>query len=669
METRSSTRSERLQAILVTLLCFSGAGLAGWALFVDMTASGRAGSGTPMAMVERRESSVRRKAAGTFVWNNVNLADDLYRRDLVQTSAESSALIRFSDNTLLEVGENSLVVIDDLKDFKLGVMRGNLVVRSAQGDRKISIDEDGKAKVEEISLRLLKPEPLARFFAAERVGREIEFAWASRGQAAQGAAYKLEISQERAFPPGATRVIESREAAARMALVPGRWFWRVSAGASGSSETRQFRVAQAAALTPVFPVGGQRVPRWGADRTLQFRWATSQIGVGIEAQSRHFLEVADDSEFRIGKRESQLAADAGAAVIDAVPAGRRYWRIRSQFGDLVLLSRAESFVAEEGKDLGLTQTYPATGERLELSRAAVRFAWDSDGPAQSFQIEIESADGKPVASTTAGARSYAWSAPAAGQYRWRVTARAGTQSLGQTAWRNFSVQEGTPLALLEPAADQELRYWDSPPAFSFKWSEDSLAARSKGEYRVELSKEPDFKGAQLVRTRETTLASAKVRLEPGTWFWRVSIVDATGAVSKSSEARKLAYGPHPVLKGPGLTNAQERTVYNPLEDEKSPVLSWTPVEGSEAYEITLVSPARGPASGAPAQAERVILKKTIEETRLEVDASKLKPGEYVWRVRAVDRAKRLGEASAPARLEVTYGDPLDAPEVTSSEVQ
>src|SRR4051812_2668377 len=101
METSVSERFERIKTAIVALLCLGGATAGSVALYLDRTASGRAGHGVPLAMIERREASVRRKPAGTYLWTNATLLEDLYRRDAIQTNADSSALIRFTDNTVL----------------------------------------------------------------------------------------------------------------------------------------------------------------------------------------------------------------------------------------------------------------------------------------------------------------------------------------------------------------------------------------------------------------------------------------------------------------------------------------------------------------------------------------------------------------------------------------
>src|SRR4051812_12956486 len=87
---------------IVVVFCLLGAASAAFLLYLDLHATGRAGHGAPMAIVEKRESSVRRKAAGSYVWSNVEALEDLYRRDVIQTNSDSSAVIRFADNTVLE---------------------------------------------------------------------------------------------------------------------------------------------------------------------------------------------------------------------------------------------------------------------------------------------------------------------------------------------------------------------------------------------------------------------------------------------------------------------------------------------------------------------------------------------------------------------------------------
>ena len=95
--------------------------------------------------------------------------------------------------------------------------------------------------------------------------------------------------------------------------------------------------------------------------------------------------------------------------------------------------------------------------------------------------------------------------------------------------------------------------------------------------------------------------------------------------------------------------------------------TWAAVKDAEEYEVIVTQRAvRSPASTA-AIPDRVVYKGITTKTALELKG--LKPSNYVWTVRAIDRLKRKGEATQERGFSVTYGDVLKSPEVTSSEVQ
>src|SRR5262249_8574132 len=148
--------------------------------------------------------------------------------------------------------------------------------------------------------------------------------------------------------------------------------------------------------------------------------------------------------------------------------------------------------------------------------------------------------------------------------------------------------------------------------------------------QLEIAKDAEFKEAQpIARTKESTLGSDKAKLEPGSFFWRVTVLDRAGQPIRSSEPRQLVYGPYPPLKAPEVAALKSGT-YNPLEDEKNPVVSWKPVEEAQGYEVTMLQPSRAPASGGP-----LIVKKDVPTTRFEIPAKGLKPGQYVVQIRAI----------------------------------
>ncbi|MEL7448537.1 MAG: hypothetical protein AAFN78_04965 [Pseudomonadota bacterium] len=85
----------------------------------ELTASGRRlayearsdGDSQSIASIENVRRSVRFRASDSLVWSNAVTGDILYDRDSVQTLDGSGAVIRFNEGSELNVGEQSIVVL------------------------------------------------------------------------------------------------------------------------------------------------------------------------------------------------------------------------------------------------------------------------------------------------------------------------------------------------------------------------------------------------------------------------------------------------------------------------------------------------------------------------------------------------------------------------------
>lgn len=682
-----------LKLLVVTVLCLVGAAAGGALLYRDLNVGGGAGRGKPMAKVERREAKVRRKAASSYIWSYAHSQEDLYRKDSIQTGIGSAAAIRMGDSTVLELGESSLVVIDDITNLSLNFVKGSLVLRTATGDSRVSVGKDGKTSIERLPIRLVKPDPLAILFSAEK-NREIQFAWEPRADVAATAlppAFRVEFSKDRSFRAGATQRIAIASADTRTVsanLAAGRYFWRLVSDAGGEkggvlTEVSQFRVTAATALKGSWPAADQKVLTWEQDPTVQFRWLVPQNPETQDeltlAQVEHRLEIARDPQFASIAVSQPVNALSGVATLKDVPLGAAYWRIRSRFGEQAVTGAPERFIHEKAQKLAIELGKPAERASIEL-QPRIRFNWTCDSTNVEFEFQVEKGDGTAkVASAKAQALTYVWKEPQPGAYRWRVRALWQEKAVAETPWRGFSVFAGAPLALVTPAKDQQLYFWDAlkPKAFEFEWKKDTIADGENVSYQVEVARDVEFKnGFVAQKTGKTTLPSETLKLAGGEYFWRVSIVDSTGRVIKTSDARKFAYGLHPVLAAPAAAKPEPGYVRNVVLDSGDVTLAWEEVEDAEAYEVTLFEPPAAPGraaasdSGEP-QGRAAFRARTEKNTATitEEQLKKIQPAGYRWTVRAIDRLQRKGQPLEPRPLTVTYGEPLAAPEILSPEVQ
>lgn len=661
-----------LKTLLVVAGCLAGAAAGAFMLYRDYNLAGSAGVGDPLAKIERRQDKVRRKPGNSFKWSSVQESENLYKKDSVQTGTGSAVSIRMNDGSVLELGEDSLVVIDSLENLALNFQKGSLVVRTAKGDSKVSVGKNGKVTIEELPVRLVKPDPLTQFFVPEKTTKPIRFAWEPRQLKDPSSqklpdAFVVQVSPDRAFKPERTQSVVAEGAGGASEITsqikPGKYFWRVVAQEDKKvlTEIAQFRVTEGFALKPSWPGAGEKVVVFGEDNPVQFRWSRPPglSGDGDDKRISHHLEVARDEAFSQVVVTEEIAAGGGVATIKKIPEGAYFWRIRGQYPDLMVPSRVERFALEKAKKVLVDLGKPDEAQAFEV-QPQVRFNWSADAPEAEFLFELKGKDGKTLVSQKSNATAFAWKDVNEGVYQWRVSALFKGNSVGESAWRKFSVFKGRPLALKTPENGKEILYWEEPVEFRLAWDADPLLAEQpEFQYQLELSREADFK-TRLggVQTRQPSVASAQLKLGAPTpavpLFWRVKVVDGSGLAIKTSPAQRFTYGVHPPLRAPASTSADAPRTFNVIEMETDPVVTWAPVEGAEGYEVTVKL------------GEKTVLTKVTAETRLEMKG--LVEGKYSFMLRTIDRLKRRGDPALKG-FTVTYGEPLGAPDSLTPEVQ
>lgn len=671
----SLSRAFDLKTALVSAICVVGAAYSSYLLFLDLNSTGGRGVGKPLARLEFRENKVKRKTASSFVWTNVQDQEVLYRKDTVQTGNASSAKIRMNDGTVLEVGENSLVVIDDTKSLALNFLKGTVILHDAIGDRKISSDGKGVTKIEEFAFRLVKPESLKRFYVLEKAVRPIKFSWQPRpGSDAQVSSQelKLEISPSKTFQAGSTQVIKINASTSEFNsnLSPGRYYWKLSNNERALTEISRFEVISLSPLVPVWPNSSQKILIWGDDGQIQFRWAVPSTSKpdaydeSAHSEIDHWIELATESDFKNVILKESISALSASATLRAVPFGTSYWRIRSQFGDLEILSTPEKLIAEQTPKLSLQLDNPDPDVQLALP-SQLRFNWTADSKEVEFQIEVQNKAGKQVISNKSQTTAFAWKNPPDGTYRWRVVAFWKTQNVGETAWRDFSIYKGSPITLSLPDKDQDIRYWTEPVPVQFQWTHDPLLDQENYSYVIEAGLDPDFKKPLLSEKIRDAKFSGKFSISTeAIFFWRVRLINEEGQSIKSSETSRFKYGVYPLLPAPVGVQPENAKVYNALEEDVTPIAAWTEVKNAQAYQVTLWAdtvPGRNPAS------LKMILQTIVDKPMVKFKS--LGANRYYWSVQPIDPLKRFGKAMPTRSFTITYGDVLDAPLSLTPEVQ
>lgn len=273
-------------------LLISGLGLVGLVVVLFFVFSGlepRAAQRTDAPVVGQTEyvaSIARRRTVGTMVWNDLQRGREVFEGDAVFVGPSSATTIRMADGSILEVDENTLVVVtagegDTTIDVKEGSVGGHgpMVVRGAagsvtfregtrgrvlvspNGDTRVQISEgvadlsagdgsanemsagqmidvDGDGVGELIRMDIQLTEPSAGkvvFIPAEEAS--VDFGWVTSESEGK---FTMEVAFDPRFERLAGRVA-GKAMEASQALSPGVYYWRVSRGDS-ISETRRVTV-------------------------------------------------------------------------------------------------------------------------------------------------------------------------------------------------------------------------------------------------------------------------------------------------------------------------------------------------------------------------------------------------------------------------------------------
>jgi hypothetical protein len=286
----------------------------------------------------------------------------------------------------------------------------------------------------------------------------------------------------------------------------------------------------------------------------------------------------------------------------------------------VLVAKAEGTVAELGKPpeparpLLPAPTLDSLPDRtVDLPLA---FAWPPMANARGWRAQVaDDADFRHIlldgASDTPRIK---WDTRLAdGRYFLRIRAIDNAGLEGLNADRPFELDaRPLPPELSEPAAGSRV-YQE---AVTFTWS----AMQDAQHYLLQIAPSADFAPATVNERMLDTVVQTTVDLKPGTYFWRMASVDEKGPHGWSP-VRSLRVQPLPVApKGTAKTNA----------DSGQASFTWQPVEGAANYDFDLAQKADFTDSE---------LKQRLADNKI---TSKLKPGQYFWRVRGVEDGGQAG---------------------------
>ena len=171
MKTKKNTRSNpkldnRIADILVVLFAFSIAGTSLFFFLINLNKT-ISRDNPSIAIVSYKYNRVQRKFIDRAVWDRPSQYANVYNGDTIRTAADSEAVIYFTDKSVINVGENTMIQIFKPKTeeaVSLEINSGNVSVKTADtkmvlksGQTAVSIEKESilhSSKSEEASIKL-----------------------------------------------------------------------------------------------------------------------------------------------------------------------------------------------------------------------------------------------------------------------------------------------------------------------------------------------------------------------------------------------------------------------------------------------------------------------------------------------------------------------------------
>lgn len=680
--------------------------LSSFMLYGTFAVEGYQRGGRPLGEISFFEKSVRRKDAGQVIWERVSRHMTVYEGDYISTGDDSFATLSLSNGSMLELDEESMIIVSSGAkgmeiDFRFGTVlasstggKGGITLRS--GDSSIVLDQsratlrggdDGRMKlnvtegnaevvtgdkrllvterqmvtmvkggsdfaVKEIPLVALSPPD--NYFVTLSENR-ISFSWDAPGK-------EKKVFLELRRRGGEILKIKARGGRAARKLAAGTWYWQVVQG-KNRTEPRRLTVARIDPPQLLYPGRGSRFSLSGDD-LLSFRWKAARQG------ENYYLIIKGEGAAEGFSR--RIHSFTPGIAVEKMPDGKYLWQVRAE-------GRLGSFAYKKSSPWRTFQVatlervsppvliYPLegwTGSRSLFQESRVLFAWTFKRPGATFVWELagdrEFSRVLQKRKTAAMKVTESFTLPV-GEYFWRVSVRLPSREAPIfSGVQTLRVVEQKPLRLDEPR-DRHVFYQPAAAKkeqISFAWEGGMIQ-----NYRFEL-----FRG----REAKEPVHSARLDtghysldgLNRGSYSWRVSLLDREGRVLEKS--RLNSFSIVPVMQRPLLIFPQRNMTVD-MQRRNSLRFIWHPVAGADYYYFTL-SPGKD-------RDKRPVVRRRVRGTIYELrDLSLLSEGGFSWRVVPVSIERIPGgshRTGPPAEqsFSLTLGPPLEKPEIISPRLQ
>lgn len=373
-----------------------------------------------------------------------------------------------------------------------------------------------------------------------------------------------------------------------------------------------------------------------------------------------------NAKLEIGKSRNALktldsATQQGNKISSPLDPGNYFWRISLE-GPPKISSHVHRL-----KVLPIHAPRLATPEKnaeinLESSGSEIPFSWVNPGSLKNFTLEISQSPDLKVPLIKKAAESpdkILLPFSTEGTYFWRITATHGpslrtvsSEIRSFTSKKKLSLPKAPPplakLDWIDANLKEEILYLEALPQIDLKWKASPLKIHT---YKISLNESED--PTQVITHKLAETAWKTQVKKPGRWIASLEAFDEKGTLLAKGQDKQIEFKLRPLLPAPLWEEGSPAEFQSDRSGSLS--LKWQPVPESKLYQFEITR-------------EGGELFRRDNSPSSQLSLSKLKPGTYKIKLRAIDKIDRPGPTSEEKVILVPSTSLIKSPKIKKIEV-
>ena len=610
-----------------------------------------------IAHIEKLTNDVKRQRKGNYLWENLRLGDVVFQGDRIRTGDQSQTVVKLKDSSLINVEQNSLVLMDTQSErVSLNMLEGRIFVKAETeqsldlqaGGEKIALDgeaalslDQGQANLSLLSGQLTKTNASGTQEKVE--GQDLELTPSYGSVVFVDDEIKVSSSQKLLNPRffyginestmTEVKVLKTDERSFTLSPIFGEYYWKIQTD-SFTSPLMRASWKRRIPPSPVFPITDEVLKISELRRGLDFKW------MSLTQEEEWVLEVASTAQMSKPLFTQQVKGQTFATWAEP-KMGQFYWQIRSLKNPSFKSLPTRFEITDSATLSAPAMVYPLEGEvfTVEKTLEKLELRWRPVEGAMSYQAELRKND--QVIETLQTNTSFVSFKPIGfGSYELGLMA-IGLEGKSPVSRRKISVRPFSQLAW-EPI-ESEQNFVETPESILLSWK-----GQLNRSYRLNVSERSDGQLAERFVIRGSSYLYKPHKA--GTFYFLAEELDGE-SVTARTPSMSISFNEIPVPKKP------EFLVESYTTDSR----------GSIEVQITNPHPQHTLYFEIVNQTGQVInLTKGSSGKALIVD---LMPGSYLLSAYFEDAYRRRSEKSASLKLIVPTLSDLPAPKLKGVSIQ